>query len=610
MIGKKAILAIVIVVVLIAAGGGYSYYHFYLQNHSNNQTSTKTSIVVDESLGPDSLDPAVSYTTPGWEVDNQVYQGLVAPNGTSYTTYIGDLAKNWTISPDLMNYTFFLRHNVTFSNGNPYNAYVQWYSLYRTIIMNQAPAWILGQNFNYTNYAGFNVTAQELNTFNFSSPTASQLNVMEFANQSFQVVNQYEIILHLGYGYNGYVPYTDLFPTLITPMAAAVDPAYVHANGGVTAGSPNSFMVTHALGTGFYTLKSWIQGQSITMVNNTNYWAAKLPKSQLNDAISPAILKTVTINYKSSTAAIADLKSGAAQMIIPPSVKDYSTLSNISGVTVKVLPVVFGSSQSAYYLYMDPTFVPFQNITVREAISYAIDYNGIINTVFNNLATKWVGPIPPGFPLYNESTAGLSPYSYNAVKAAELLASAGYQAKLPNGTTLNPSGQAFPQINFLYTSDSVSQTSVAQILQSELGAIGIPMKLTSMTNQQYQNVIWSYPTGNATAYPMGLSFYSEDYTASSDYVDALADGGYIATSSYFNNTVFNLTINATSTLNQQYQVQNYSAITSALYHSYWFIWMYVPYFMSVTANNVAGIIPNPAGSGAGYFMYYNTVHYT
>lgn len=599
---KKVILAILIVVVLIAAGGGYSYYHFYNQTPSKQ---TKTSLVVAESEQPDSLDPAVTYSTPGWEIDNQIYQGLIGPNGTSDTSYVGVLAKSWTISNDLMNYTFNLRNNVNFSNGDPFNAYVMWYSLYRTLIMNQAPAWILGQNFNYSNGADFTVTANDLNTFNFTSPTSAQLSVMEYANQSFQVVNKYEIILHLGYGYNGAVPYTDLLATLITPMAAAVDPIVVNNNGGVTDGAPNSWMVTHAVGTGFYTLKSWIQGQSITMVKNTNYWADNMATSELNSDISPAILQTLTINYKSATAAIADLKSGAAQIIEAPT-SDYKTVSNISGVNVSVLPAAFGSSQGAYFVYMDPEG-PFLNLSVRQAVSYAIDYQGIINTVFGNLATQWVGPIPPGFPNYNASINGLSPYQYNATKAAELLAEAGYQATFPNnGTVLNKGGTAFPLTDFLYTSDSASETQVANILQSEFNAIGMNIKLTPLTFSQYQNVVWSY---NTTQYYMGLNFYTEDYTASSDYVDALADGGYVGTSMYYNDTVFNLTVNATSTLNQQQQIQNYTQITNYMYNSYWFIWTYVPYFLSINQNNVVGMVPNAAGSGAGYFMYYNTVHY-
>lgn len=605
MVSTKSIIVIVVVVILIVSGVGY-----YISTLQKAPPTKQTSLVVDESAQPDSLDPAVTYTTPGWEIDNQIYQGLVAPNGTSYTTYIGDLASSWTVSSDLMNYTFNLRQNVTFSNNDTFNAYVEWYSLYRTLIMNQAPAWILGQNFNYSNGANFTVTANQLNTFNYTAPTQAQLNVMEFANQSFQVTGKYQIILHLGYGYNGYVPYTDLLATLITPMAAAVDPAFVGKHGGVVAGSPNSYLYDHTMGTGFYVLKSWINGQSVTMTNNTYYWGAKLSSSQLNNAIAPAILKTVTINYKSATTAISDIKSGLAQIIESP-ISNYNTLKNTTGVTTKILPPVFGSSQGAFYIYMTPNFAPFQNLTIRQAVSYAVDYQGIIHTVFGGHADQWIGPIPPGFPHYNESTSSLTPYHYNPWKAANLVASSGYKVTLANGTVLNSSGTTFPTVNFLYTNDMPTEAQVAQILKTEFAAVGININPVSLSFAQYQNVVWSYDnTTGATQYPMGLNFYTEDYTASSDYVDALANGYYVGTSLYFNNTVFNLTINATSTLNTQHVVQNYTQITQAMYNSYWFIWTYVPYFLSVNTNNVAGIIPNPAGSGAGYFMYYNTVHFT
>ena len=47
-----------------------------------------------------------------------------------------------------------------------------------------------------------------------------------------------------------------------------------------------------------------------------------------------------------------------------------------------------------------------------------------------------------------------------------------------------------------------------------------------------------------------------------------------------------------------------------MYYDYTNIWLYVPYFMAANGSNVVGMIPNPAGSGMGYFMFYNTVHYT
>jgi len=86
---------IVIILVLLVAIAGASYFYSTSKISTGGTTSTgqtPTSLVVEEESQPDSMDPAVSYTTPGWEIVEQVYQGLVAPDGTSYNTYIGVLA--------------------------------------------------------------------------------------------------------------------------------------------------------------------------------------------------------------------------------------------------------------------------------------------------------------------------------------------------------------------------------------------------------------------------------------------------------------------------------------------------------------------------------------
>jgi peptide/nickel transport system substrate-binding protein len=606
--------AIVIAVLLIAIAAG-AYYYSTSKMSTQTPTATSTaqlpaSLVVEEESQPDSMDPAVTYTTPGWEVVEQVYQGLLAPNGTSYTTYIGDLAQNWTVSSDGMTYTFFLRPGVTFSNGDPFNAYVEWFSIYRTLVMNQAPAWILGQNLAATNGAGFNITDSILNSINYTNPSPKDLSYMTFANQSVQAVSPNELVVHLGYGYNGNVPYSAFIATLITPMAMAVDPNVVEANGGVVAGQPNNYMETHALGTSFYKLQSWVQGQSITLIKNQDYWGASVPGSDLNYAIQPATIDTINLYYKATSAMIADLQSNTAQMIIAPSTQ-YSVLSQVPGITTRILPIVFGSSESILFMFLDPyAFPPFQDLRVRKAISYAIDYKSIIHSVYNDLATQWIGPVPPGFPEYNESTTGLTPYQYDPTMAASLLAQAGYRSTLPNGTTLNPSGKAFPSANFLYDADNAAQTQAAQVISAELQAVGITVTLSPLTFKQYANVIYTSGNVNSTSYPLGISYYSEDYTAAIDYVTALTTTGQLGFSGFTNQTVTGWTVAAASALNEGTVIQNFQQITRAMYYDYTDIWLYVPYFMSANRSNIAGMIPNPAGSGMGYFMFYNTIHYT
>ena len=606
--------AILIVVIAIAAGAAYVLTSSSKGTTSSSpttssgSTSTRTTLVVEEEDQPDTLDPAVTYVTPGWEVVDQVYQGLVTYNGSSITNFEGVLAKSWSVSSDGMNYTFVLRNGVTFSNGDPFNAYVMWYSIYRTIVMAQAPFWILNQNLAAGNGVSFNVTDSMLNSMDYFSPSPANLSVMMNPHQSVQVINASVIQFNLGYGTNGMAPYSQFLATLETPMAMAVDPAYVASHGGVSAGKPNGAMTTSAMGTGFYELQSWITGQSVSLVKNPNYWANNLPNSELNNAIAPAILNNVVIYFKPSAASIADLRSGAAQMIFVP-VTYYNVTSGISGVTTRVLSPAYGSAEAASYVYMDPlAFAPFNNTLVREAISYGIDYDVLIKNVFASHAVQWVGPVPPGFQYYNESTAGLSPYQYNATKAAELLAQAGYVAQLPNGTTLDSGGKSFPTVTFLYDSDSPTDTQAAQIIASNLASIGITVSPTGLPYKAYSGVIYS-PSTNSTAYPMGIGFYSEDYTASIDYVYYFTSDNYIGTSNYVDSNAIALTLNASTSFDPSAIISSFSQITKAMYYNYTDIWLYVADMMTVNQNGVTGMIPNPAGSAAGYFLYFNTVSY-
>jgi peptide/nickel transport system substrate-binding protein len=468
-VGRARVFLVIAVVVVAILAGAY----FYSVRSPSSTTSSvqPTTLAVEEDNQPDSMDPAVTYITPGWEVLNQVYQALVAPDGTSSTRYVGVLARSWAMSPDGLSYTFFLRKNVIFSNGDPFNAYVMWFSLYRTLVMNQAPAWILGQNLAASNGAAFNVTGNILISIDYSNPPQKDLSIMEFANQSVQVVNAYEIVLHLGYGYNGFAPYSAFLATLETPMAMAVDPKVVNANGGVVADEPNNWMETNAVGTSSYKLQSWIQGQSVTLVKNPTYWGNSVSEADLNYAIRPQVIDTVNIYYKPLDTMIADLRSGFAQIIEAP-VTQYNTVKQIPGIDASILPIVFGSALNPFFLYMDPyAFAPFQNRLVREAVSNAIDYTSIINSVYGGKAERWIGPVPPGFPFYNESTQGLQPYQYDPAKAAKLLSQAGYVSTLPDGTQLNKGGLKFPSVNFLYNLDSSTEAQVAENKSSELHAV-------------------------------------------------------------------------------------------------------------------------------------------
>ncbi len=97
---RRNIIVIVIVVILVVAGIGT---YFVLRTSpaiaSCGPSETGT-ICVDQAEIPDSLDPAVTFSTPGWAAVQQVYQGLVNYNGSSSTNFSGVLAQSWTVGYD------------------------------------------------------------------------------------------------------------------------------------------------------------------------------------------------------------------------------------------------------------------------------------------------------------------------------------------------------------------------------------------------------------------------------------------------------------------------------------------------------------------------------
>src|SRR5438445_12320084 len=191
--GSSSVIAIVVIVAGIA-----SYIVLTRPAGTTCTLSSKDPLIFDQPETPDTLDPHVTFSTPGWGIVQQIYQSLVNYNGTKYTDYLGVLAKRWTVSPSGYNYTFALRQDVHFSNGHQFNAYVMWFSLYRGIVMNQAGSFILQENFWYPGLTYYATAAQNrraatqmagyLNSFDFQNPVAADLAVMMAPDQSFRVV--------------------------------------------------------------------------------------------------------------------------------------------------------------------------------------------------------------------------------------------------------------------------------------------------------------------------------------------------------------------------------------------------------------------------------------
>jgi len=627
---RRNIIVIVVVVVLVAAGvGGY----FALQKSAVSATcgsNQRTTICVDQAELPDSLDPAVTFSTPGWAAVQQVYQGLVQYNGTSVIQFSGVLAKNWSVVYDpttgFESYVFTLWTGAHFSNGDPYNAYVQWYSLYRSLLLAQGPQFILEENFYSTNFsttsplsyysdlhavqAANTTLANDLNSWNFAAPTTAEIAQMSEPAQSFQVISPTVIALHLGYGYLA-SNYTYLLAALSAPNSYTVDPTWVDANGGVQVAAVNDYLTTHTLGTGQYLLEGYngVEGGGYTLVVNPSYWGAAAFATEPWDLDLQPANTTVDIVFQGTLdVTISDLTSGkvseASFAYIGPSTVD--SLQGHPNVVVQPLNITVSSTSGAWWVYLNQSVFPFNNLSVREAIASAINYTEIITEAFGGWARQWVGPVPPGYPYDNNVTAKEPYYAYNLAQAKQDIA---------NSPCANNACKGTP-INYAYLDIGADWAEMAEFLVTDLAQIGLtinalPISLPDLYVEQglTGGHCASATTANGGPFYMGQEFYTADYVAPDDYTqnDAYSAGSANMCMAGFSNATVDYDVyDAASQSNPVNITADYTNITSIMYNNYTDIWTVIPTSFAVYNVNLHGVIINAMGSAEPYAILFNT----
>jgi crotonobetainyl-CoA:carnitine CoA-transferase CaiB-like acyl-CoA transferase len=124
--------------------------------------------------------------------------------------------------------------------------------------------------------------------------------------------------------------------------------------------------------------------------------------------------------------------------------------------------VVTERPTSWYAMYLDTALAPLDDVRVRRALNYAVDREAIDAAVFDGNCAPTSQPL-------QEGVVGHSPavgYTHDRQRARELLAEAG----LGGGVTLTAVTSAV----------SASQLALAQVLQAQLGEVGIRLDVRGM----------------------------------------------------------------------------------------------------------------------------------
>lgn len=420
------------------------------------------------------------------------WQTLVAVNLTAdypsgIIQYLPDLATGWTVSANGTTYLFDLRNNVTFSNGDPFNAYQVWTVYYGFYYLSaNSSSW-------YNGYPLFNMTPVNfgpssislLQTSGLSNPTGQALAMMQNSSWPIYVVNATTIAFHLMHSFQWFLG------TLQAELGCIYDAQYVLNNGAF--GTPtnfNDYFNLNAIpGTGPYMVTTVQQDQYVEFTQNPTYWGKNLPESTIvsNPVIDPGHVKNILIRVvPDPTARYIDLSDGNAQMIDP--------------TQASVFQLILASPKKYGYVTMPPssgemavesfnTQIYPTNITdVRLAIVHAINMTDLIAKSYGvGGFTQIVGPEYPAWSQFYD-LGNYTPYSYNLTLAAQYLAEAGF-----------PNGKGLPTLNWTLASNCDLCLNRASVVQADLSQIGINLVIQEVTSDEWCQIIcepYSYLINN------------------------------------------------------------------------------------------------------------------
>lgn len=205
-------------------------------------------------------------------------------------------------------------------------------------------------------------------------------------------------------------------------------------------------------GTGPYLFKEWVPGDHITLVKNPDYWNGAPKLDSVTFKVVPEMATAVSM-----------LESGEADFLngVPP--EHIDRLKNNPDIEVTII-----EGNPTYYVGFNFEKKPFDNLKVRQAISYAINKDAYIGTL-NGLGYKSNGIIGPKLIGYDKEIENHG-YDYDVAKAKQILAEAGY----PDGLKV-----------VLTVANTDVYMKMAPFIQAQLKEIGITVELNVLDWASY-----------------------------------------------------------------------------------------------------------------------------
>lgn len=441
---------------------------------------------------PNGLDPHNAWNTASIDVIDQVVETLFAYDlSEPESPIIPRLAVDYgTWSADDTTYTVQLKEGITFHDGTPFNA--------------SAVIW----NFNRLKYF------MDLDVVNPLPPemTVTPIAILYLWPDGTPIINTVQksggndyivdfILDRPGYeDIRPYVPFEALLcfagSGFLSPTST---PQYEYID----------TLTGDLVGTGPFVYDEYIEDSEVRFHAYENYWNG------------PAAIDTLIYSiYQSGTEITQALLDGKVDFINVIDTSFLNDLLNHQDITLKDV----GTHTTTRFLVMNNEII--YDVNMRKAISYALDYNEIINQLEDGEAIRLRSPIPMGIKYANWD---FKVPETNIVLAREALIASGLYGSLPaagaddweweniaNGLT------PVAEYNYSYNIGDWKREMMFWILQNDLAKIGVRV----IEDPLDFNEFWYRLLSAQDLLQLYWLGWGADYNDPSDYINFLFDNEY------------------------------------------------------------------------------------
>ena len=336
------------------------------------QAQDEKVLVIGHAEITEAYDPAHAFNPTSGMVNRVAYNTLVTFPDADASSIEPLLASSWSISDDGLVYTFNLRDDVNFANGDPLQAEDVVFSYQRLRNVKAQPSFL-------------------------TDPIAS----VEAADDSTVVITLTE-------------PRPSFLSELANTAFSVVNAEVVRANGGTDAedaaetDTALEYLDQNSAGTGSYILESWSPQEETVLVRNPDFWGEQ-----------PFFDRIIIVNIPEAATQKVALESGDIDLatdLTPDQVVDLEGNDDIG--------IFLGPGRWTHFILMnrDPEIGgPVADPLVAQAVRYALDYQG-----YRDL---WAGSVTPGSNMWVGLAGAFGQersLERDLDRARELMAEAGY----------------------------------------------------------------------------------------------------------------------------------------------------------------------------------------